>query len=58
MPVGDGLVPVDRAGRHDGSLAVLVQLRADPGTTKGQVEEMSSDLALRYSERATGIEPA
>ncbi|MFE5723958.1 hypothetical protein [Streptomyces erythrochromogenes] len=29
-----------------------------PGTTKGQVEEMSSDLALRASERATGIEPA
>ncbi len=29
-----------------------------PGTTEGQVEEMSSDLALRYSERATGIEPA
>ncbi|MFI5545653.1 hypothetical protein ACIA6E_17975 [Streptomyces sp. NPDC051815] len=33
-------------------------LNPGPGTTKGQVEEMSSDLALQYSERATGIEPA
>ncbi len=29
-----------------------------PGTTKGQVEKISSDLALSASERVTGIEPA
>ncbi|MFJ3963768.1 hypothetical protein [Streptomyces sp. NPDC090036] len=34
------------------------ELITAPGTTTGQVEETSSDLALRTSERVTGIEPA
>lgn len=34
------------------------ELTTASGTTKGQVEETSSDLALRTSERVTGIEPA
>ncbi|MFF4386900.1 hypothetical protein ACFY0G_08935 [Streptomyces sp. NPDC001552] len=34
------------------------ELTTAPGTTEGQVEETSSDLALRASERVTGIEPA
>ncbi|WP_123514482.1 tyrosine-type recombinase/integrase [Streptomyces sp. 2132.2] len=45
-----GLVENSRKG-HAG-------LIGGPGTTKGQAEETSSDLALCASERATGIEPA
>lgn len=47
----------ERQGRagHAGGQGELI---AAPGTTKGQVEETSSDLALCASERVTGIEPA
>lgn len=56
--IADTLSGLVKEGRRSAARRGRAELIAAPGTTEGQVEETSSDLALRTSERVTGIEPA